>query len=274
MNDSFALSSGWDLSWPNKSEEHAVKFLYFNQGKLIGDPELRWSEQLLAGDENPGDCIYVAKINDQIWYCREVSDAEVPKHWQATGLRELAAIDQNVFSLASRATQLLRWKENHRYCGHCGNVTVSGQNEHVLTCPSCSALYYPKLTPCVIVLIYKDNNLLLARNIRHKDSPMYSLIAGFIEVGESIEQAVHREVEEEVGVSITKVEYQASQTWPFPSQLMLGFFAEYKAGEINIQEDEILEADWFPSSNLPEIPPKLSIAGWLIDKFIKIQQEK
>lgn len=268
MNDSFAESLDWDLTWPEIEAIQTVNMLYFCKGKLVCDPKKNWSEYSWSeGALELKNCLFVSKIQDQYWYCTELTEKAVPDSWIEFGLRDLAESDAKIFALVSRASQLLRWQTGHMYCGHCGSNTITGETEHVMVCSKCSVLYYPKLTPCVIVLIHRKSDILLARNIRYKDSPMYSLIAGFIEVGETVEQAVHREVQEEIGVSVRNIRYQASQTWPFPSQLMLGFYAEYEDGEIDIQEDEILTADWFPLNKLPLTPPTLSIAGWMIEQF-------
>ena len=139
--------------------------------------------------------------------------------------------------------------------------------EQAMQCAFCNTMIYPRISPCIIVLVTRGEKLLLARNTNFPRS-MFSTLAGFIEVGESVEEAVEREVKEEVGISITDISYFGSQPWPFPSQLMLGFYAQYLSGDISCNPDEIEEAYWFSKHTLPLIPPTSSIAGRLINTFV------
>lgn len=166
----------------------------------------------------------------------------------------------------SHAIQLLRWVYDFRYCNRCGTRTSVHQHEYAQVCPNCAYRNYPRISPCVIVAIYKKENapkILLAKHHRH--SQMYGLIAGFMEVGESCEAAIIREVKEEVGLSVKNIQYISSQPWPYLSNLMLGFLAEYDSGEICIAEDELSCADFFEFDNLPIIPKHGTIARTLID---------
>jgi len=269
MNDAYKESVNWNLEWP-KNTTGFSRVLLISEGKVLMERDPSDPLQFVFHTHDvDSDRLFLAQVNDTSWYCSEVDADQVPDSIQLIGLRELASIDQHQFALASRATQLLRWHRTHQFCGTCGHQTAPGAGEHVLNCNNCNAIFYPKISPCVIVLIHKQDAILLARNIAHKDSTMFSLIAGFVEVGETVEQAVHREVMEEVGISVEDITYQGSQSWPFPSQLMLGFYAKYSSGTIIIQEDELLEADWYPITRLPDIPPELSIAGWMIQSFIR-----
>ena len=134
-------------------------------------------------------------------------------------------------------------------------------------CASCGLINYPRLSPSIIVLVTRGDEMLLARNAAWPNG-MYSTLAGFVEPGESIEQTVHREVFEEVGLRLGKLKYFGSQSWPFPNSLMLGFHAEYESGDIVCQEGEIADAQWFKPESLPQIPPKTAISGWLIEEFV------
>ena len=181
----------------------------------------------------------------------------------------------------SQAIQLLRWQADTQFCSRCASPTVhADQGERAMVCPVCQLRQYPRVQPCVITAITRPNpvtgemQILLAHHHRHgqqKLPPMYGLIAGFVEVGESLEHAVVREVAEEVNISVADIRYVSSQPWPFPSNLMLGFRASYASGDIIIQEDELSHADFFDLSNLPKIPPKGSIARELIDQIAKEQ---
>lgn len=170
------------------------------------------------------------------------------------------------FGLAGRAVQLLEWKQNHRYCGRCGERTEYGIGDHSLICKPCNISSYPRIAPCIITVITKAESCLLARN-KHWPEGVYSALAGFVEPGESVEQALHREVFEESGVKITNEQYFGSQPWPFPGQLMLGFHAEHLSGDIVVDDDEIEDAHWWRFDNLPKVPSSASLSGQLIAKF-------
>ncbi|HEX7264327.1 MAG TPA: NAD(+) diphosphatase [Candidatus Dormibacteraeota bacterium] len=186
---------------------------------------------------------------------------------EAKGLRELfGLLPDSLMSLAARASQTIEWALAHAFCGRCGSPTDYSETELARTCPSCGAVYYPRITPAVITLVRKGPEILLARG-RRFGSRFYSLIAGFVEPGETLEEAVAREVLEEVGIEVGGIEYFASQSWPFPSQLMVGFTAEHVAGSIQINESELSDARWFRIEDLPgdiEIPSTFSISGRLI----------
>ncbi|GAB2191619.1 hypothetical protein MAH1_32270 [Sessilibacter sp. MAH1] len=176
------------------------------------------------------------------------------------------------FYLLSRAIQLYHWLEDHRYCGVCAGKTRSHTTEPALMCSRCKRFWYPRIQPCVIVLIHKNNDeVLLAKHGKYI-SDMYSCIAGFVESGETLEQAARREIKEEVGVDVDELQYFSSQPWPFPNQLMIGFFARYNGGEIIIDGDEIIDAKWFSLKQLPVTPPKTSIAGQMIEFLVQRQR--
>ena len=182
--------------------------------------------------------------------------------------RLLGQADDLLFAIAGRAFQVLEWERNHRFCGRCGVPTESHPlGERSRVCPACRLSSYPRINPCVIVAVTRGDEILLARAQRFT-RPMFSTLAGFVEAGESAEETLHREVLEEVGVTVTNLRYFGSQSWPFPNNLMLGFHAEYAGGELVIQEDEIAEAGFFRFDDLPPIPPAGSIAHALIQDFV------
>jgi NAD+ diphosphatase len=172
------------------------------------------------------------------------------------------------WTLAGRAVQLVEWERTHRYCGRCATPTEAAPGERARRCPACGLLAFPRLAPAVITLIERDGEALLARG-RAFPVPMYSCIAGFVEPGETLEEAVHREVREEVGVELAEVRYTASQPWPFPHSLMIGFEATWASGDIQIDGNEIIDANWYRPDDLPMIPPGLSIARTLIDRWLE-----
>lgn len=170
-----------------------------------------------------------------------------------------------VLQTAGKANQLVEWYQQHQYCGKCGEKTSPRSTERALECIPCNRHYFPRINPCVIVLVTRNEEVLLAKSARF-NSGFYSCLAGFIEVGETPEQAVEREVFEEVGLKVKNVRYIFSQSWPFPSQLMLGFIAEYESGELVLQADEIAEAAWYELDQLPNTPSAaVSVAGQLIE---------
>jgi NAD+ diphosphatase len=166
--------------------------------------------------------------------------------------------------LAGRAIQLLDWQKNHRYCGRCGTLTTVRAGQFAMLCPACGLVAYPRISPAVMVLISRGDELLLARSPRFRPG-VYSALAGFVEAGETLEQCAIREVLEEVGIEIANLRYFRSQSWPFPDSLMAAFFADYAGGEIMPDPREIEDAKWFSCSALPALPEPVSIARQLID---------
>jgi NAD+ diphosphatase len=180
----------------------------------------------------------------------------------------LPAIAGNDFAAYARALQYSHWLNEHRYCGICATPTVPDTTDPSLYCGTCERHWYPRIQPCVIILIHDGDRILLAKHTRYV-TDMYSCIAGFVESGESLEQTAIREIKEEVGVDVSKLEYFSSQSWPFPYQLMVGFFAEYSGGDIVIEPEEIADAQWFSVHDLPQIPPTVSISGLLIEAYLR-----
>lgn len=164
-----------------------------------------------------------------------------------------------------RAKALYEWLSRNRFCPKCGNKLVPGTSptETYLECPSCKNIIFPRIEPCIIVLVSKGDDILLALH-RQRTTQYHSCLAGFIEAGESVEHAVRREIFEETGIHVRNIQYFGSQSWPFPTQLMLGFTAEYESGEIKIQENELQSAAWFPRNDCPATPPAGSLAYCLI----------
>lgn len=185
------------------------------------------------------------------------------------GLRTLlGAVDEQMFALAGRALQVINWDRDHRFCGRCGSATeYSPGGERSRVCPSCQLAVYPRISPCVIMLVTRGEECLLARHTHHRHG-LFTALAGFIEPGESAEQAVAREVREEVGIAVGQPDYVSSQAWPFPGQLMLGYRVPWEAGELVPDRQEIADARWFHYRRLPgEIPPPQTLSGQLIRGF-------
>jgi NAD+ diphosphatase len=203
-------------------------------------------------------------------FCVEIESYEnLPKDliWQPLRTAALHFLSNDLFQLAGRALQILQWDKNHQFCGRCGNGLTASKTERAKICEPCHLSHYPRISPCIIVLIRRGREILLARS-SHFAEGVYSTLAGFIEPGENAEQAAQREVYEEVGIKIKNLQYHFSQPWPFPDSLMLGFTAEHAAGEIMIDGVEIEDAGWFTIENLPSLPAPISIARKLIELFI------
>ena len=182
-------------------------------------------------------------------------------------LYEVYEFNHDLYQIAAKAVLVNDWYISHRFCGRCGTPTQIDEKDMMLKCPNCGQNHYPRIAPAIIVAIRKGDELLMAKHSYH-DNIRYALIAGFVEPGEGIEEAVHREVLEEVGIKIKNLQYQRSQSWPFPNSLMLGFTAEYESGDIKVDGDEIVKALWFKKDEIIRYGSDISISDWLIQDFI------
>jgi NAD+ diphosphatase len=200
---------------------------------------------------------------------RSAADFGIAEGWEWRGLRSLfLQLPDPVLAVAGRASQIIEWDRSHQFCGRCGAATRNRTEERAKECPSCGHVVYPRVSPAMMALVTRGKELLLARSKRFA-VPVYSALAGFVEAGESIEDCVHREVREEVGIDVHDLRYVASQSWPFPHSLMIAYTAEYASGEVRPCDDEILDARWFPLDALPQLPNPVSIARALIDSTIE-----
>jgi NAD+ diphosphatase len=176
-------------------------------------------------------------------------------------------LEARLLDLVGRSLSIVEFEVTHRFCGRCASTTEPISGERGKRCTGCGFTFYPRIAPAVITLVEHENRLLLARSARFK-AGMFSAVAGFVEIGESLEHAAAREVREEVGVEISDLRYFGSQPWPFGRSLMIGYFASYAGGEIKVDGTEIVEAHWFDVEHLPLLPPPVSIARQLIDTFL------
>lgn len=218
----------------------------------------------------PRAALYLGDLAGAPCFAHLLGEAEAPPEGgEPIALRQLfGALPDDDFAVAGRALGLTAWDRDHRHCGRCGAATERSATERVRTCPRCGHGAYPRLSPAIIALVERDGRALLARNARFS-LPFFSTLAGFVEVGETLEAAVAREIHEEAGVAVADVRYFGSQPWPFTGSLMIGFTARWAGGEIVPDPTEIADADWFPPDELPRIPPRLSIARALIDDFVR-----
>jgi NAD+ diphosphatase len=217
------------------------------------------SEWLVLGERDGEAC-----------FARGLEEGEAaPAGTRPVALRQLfGALDEEDFGIAGRALGLTAWDRDHRWCGRCGGKTDRSGAERVRVCAGCGHGAYPRLSPAVIALVERDGRALLARNARTR-MPFFSTLAGFVEVGETLEEAVVREIREEAGIEIGDVRYFGSQPWPLTGSLMVGFTARWASGEIVAAPEEIAEAGWFAPDAMPQLPGRLSIARALIDDFVR-----
>jgi NAD+ diphosphatase len=260
-------------SRPPAGEERSGLFFIFANGRLMVA-----MQGGRARIPEPGDLAqcgftllrqqYIGSLDQRPCYAAEVAPGVKPADgFEFKELRSLfASLEEELLWVAGRANHLVYWQQTHLFCGACGHPTEDKANERAKFCPQCGLINYPRLSPAVIVAVLDGNRILLARNKRAR-IPFYSVLAGFVEPSETLEQCVAREVKEEVGITVTNIRYFGSQPWPFPNSLMIGFTADYVGGEISIDPAEITDAGWYSKDNLPPVPPKLSIAGRLIDWF-------
>lgn len=256
----------WLPGWVETPPQPDDGILAMANGVILKPDEgwlVSWSDArgALAEGQEP---IYVGQWNGRpVYVCGLAADG-LAEPVQSVTLRDALVFGDGVpAELLGLAHQVQQWWFDHRFCGRCGTPTRVHPRERARLCEPCGMSWYPRLSPCVIVMIRRGERMLLARSSRVKRH-FFSLIAGFVEAGETLEEAVQREVQEETGLTVCNIRYYDSQPWPFPSQLMLGFFADYADGELVLQEDEIAEADWFLPDELPPIPPQTTIAGRLI----------
>ncbi|MDP1575109.1 MAG: NAD(+) diphosphatase [Coxiellaceae bacterium] len=246
------------------------KILLFNQKKMLlknlGSHFILPDFNAMAIDNNKNyfignfngancyalECEFMHTLDDCEWLPIKTAMELCSKEW---------------FGVIARACQLIEWDKNHQYCGKCGEKTTLVENHFERRCNHCHLFFFSKISPAIIVLIKKENSLLMARKKEFPEG-VYALIAGFVEPGETFEETVHREAYEEVGIAVKNIVYAGSQSWPFPDSLMVAFYADYAGGEICYNDGEIEHADWYDANNLPGFPSSsISIAKKMIDDF-------
>lgn len=213
--------------------------------------------------------LYLGTLDGRPCEAVELRDGPAPSEPLAfRDLRSLmGSLDEELLKIAGIASQVLDWDRNHQFCGRCGAQTVASAVERSRKCPRCSLAAYPRISPAIIVAVRRGREILLAHNRRHS-GPVFSIVAGYVEPGESLEECVRRELREEVSIEVDDIRYFGSQPWPFPDSLMLGFVARYEAGEISVDGTEIMEAGWFTRETLPQIPPAGTIARRIIESVL------
>jgi NAD+ diphosphatase len=256
-------------------DAHDLWFI-FDQNRILTDESgnVPQSTTLQSIRENLAGILHLGRSLDHNSFAATVEPlpAMLPQGFGFTDLRLLfRSCDEHMKHLASRARELITWNEQSRFCGRCGTPTINKTVERAKECPQCGLVRFPRISPAVIVAVIKDNKILLARG-KNSTMPFHSVLAGFVEAGESLEICVKREVLEEVGLEITDIRYFGSQPWPFPDSLMVAFTARHAAGEINIDKVELEHAAWYGPVDLPPIPPNGSVSRKLIDWFTSSNQ--
>jgi NAD+ diphosphatase len=253
-----------DASWWFAFQED--KLLIVRNDAEIGVPLLSDFEQLGLPQVRRH---YLGTLGVRGCYAVEIAaGVELPDGASLEGLRGLyGRLGDEHFAVAGRAKQIITWDQTHQFCGQCGSHTELVQGERARKCVGCGLTAYPRLSPAVIVRITKGDQILLARGQNFPDG-FYSTPAGFVEPGETLEEAVAREIEEETGIIVGNIRYFGSQPWPYPHQMMIGFTATWASGEISIDPNEIADARWFTRDAMPNIPPRLSISRRLIDSYV------
>lgn len=262
------------LTLPPEGHKNPARWFVFHKHKLLvlaknADAEVPRCTDLAEIGVIPLRTQYLGLLDGQHCYSAEVADeTAAPQEMSWHSLRSLfARLPEDLLYVAMRAYQIVEWERTHLYCGACGTPTESVPNERARKCPSCGLLGYPVISPCIMVVIRRGREILLARSPRFAPG-MYSALAGFVEPGETLEQTAAREVREEVGLEISNLRYFGSQSWPFPHSLMIAFIADYAGGELKLDPNEIEAADWFSVDRLPTLPTSVSIAGRLLDAVI------
>lgn len=263
LSSAFKESKSYDLYFTIfkgsiliKKKENTLSVPSLHEIKKLN---IKYGDEFLLGEMGGKSCFAI----------EATSEINLTDNFELIPLNELGPlVDEELFLVAGRANQILNWDKTHRFCGRCGSRTENKKEEIAKVCPICSHVMYPVICPAIIVGVTKGNKILLAHNKNFKNN-MYSLIAGFVEAGEDLKSTVKREVFEEVGIKIKNIKYYKSSPWSFPNSLMIGFFAEYESGEIKVDGNEIVHADWFTRDDFPNIPKKFTLARKIIDGFIE-----
>ncbi|MBP2636210.1 MAG: diphosphatase [Firmicutes bacterium] len=214
---------------------------------------------------------YSGSLNGNTYYAANLCAKDQFPGFCFKKLRQLSGhIADDCFEMTYRAFHIMNWLKINKFCGCCGKVmqVTQAPQELAVHCPACGHTVYPRISPAIIVAVVNEDKILLARSSRFP-AGRYSVIAGFVEPGETLENCVRRELQEEVGIEADNIAYFGNQPWPFPDSLMIAFTAQYAGGEITIDNNEIVAADWFTANTLPNIPPKGSIARQLIEWFLE-----
>jgi NAD+ diphosphatase len=253
-------------------------FVYRNEDLLIRSPEGRGASLIPRAEDvdgaavEPGEAHHIGLLQGEPVYAARADGGAAPARGRFAALRPLfAALGDELFHLAGTAKQIATWDRDHQFCGRCGSATRTKSDERAKVCTACGHLSFPRLSPAIIVAVTRGDSLLMAHADRFPPG-LFSVIAGFVESGETLEECVAREVREETGIEVKGIRYFGSQSWSFPHSLMLAFTAEHAAGEIAIDGSEVKEAAWFRADSMPPVPDRASISRRLIDWFVEARR--
>ncbi len=252
-------------------DDQRIWFLFRGEELLVRDQEGQratpWVGPLPASFETRDELALGVLDGKPAFACIVSDDAIAPDGTRFSPLRPLhALLDASAFDAASLGAQLVYFARHYRFCARCARPLEAVADSRVRRCTGCAHEWYPRVSPCAIVLIHHADRLLMTRQARYP-AGMYGLVAGFVEPNESVEACAAREALEECGARVRDVRYFGSQPWPFPHQLMVGFIAEYDGGELVVDRGELEDARWFSRDALPTLPPPVSIARKMIDAW-------
>ena len=282
LKESISIYDNYEIDSPIKNTEDKYYFIFYERKLLLIDnkiPLIKDLSEINIPEEDIKNNIHLGEFYSKDAYTVELAeDYENKQDYDFIDLYEVFDIDEETYLIAGRAIQIIDWENNHQFCGRCGAKTVTSDIERAKVCPECGFTSFTRICPAIITTIIKKdtedldaegkptNKVLMAKHSYHQ-TIRYSLIAGFLEAGESIEEAVKREIKEEVGIEVEDIEYFGSQSWPFPNSLMIGCICKYKSGEINVDGNEILDAKWFKKEEIENPPSDISIFSKLIKNF-------
>ena len=258
---------------PENTPEQAYYFCFFDEDILVMKGGERGIFPLLTSEMAKEfgfqDMCFIGLLYDKPAYSVSKADKIVSDEYHWIRLRDFyLEAERELSDIAGYAKQIFDWNRNFCFCGRCSSETVVLPDQHARLCEKCQLINYPRISPAIIIAVIKDNHILLARGLNFPDKHMFSVLAGFLEPGESLEECVKREVFEEVGLEVTNVQYFKSQSWPFPDSIMIGFTADCRSGDIKIDKSEIAEAGWFKADALPMVPKRRSLSRELIEWFV------
>jgi len=269
ISPSFASPTNFTSSLYPPNTKEGLWFIFSNDKLLVSENNAALP---CYQDFSLQRTLYLGTLRDSHVFAGEIAkENNISFGWQWKHLRSLyPVLNEETFAIAGKALQLIHWDRTNQFCGHCGNSTFHRQDERCRECNTCKQLFYPKLAPVIMILIKKEDKILLARSPNFPGQS-YSVLAGYVDPGETLEQCIAREIYEEVRIKVKNIKYFHSQSWPFSHSLIIGFTCEWLEGEIQIDPQEIEAANWFDLSNIPELPPKFSLAYTLITSNMQLK---
>jgi NAD+ diphosphatase len=270
------LGGDFKLGKPGDDRPEAKGYWLLLQGRSLIVRNVDGRQHLLdgalqswaSGTEEP---FFVGSWQGQpLWALEVVKGTEIPVSCTLEPFHGVdATLDERLSTLAGLAHQMLHWERQSRFCSFCATALLPIPGTWGKRCPGCSNEHYPHIHPCIIVLVRRGDEFLLVRNAQWP-ADRFSLVAGFLDLGESLEECVQREVLEEAGIGVSNIRYVGSQNWPFPSQQMIGFLADYASGEVRPDGVEVVDARWFTMDTMPQYPGSMrSISRWILRNYAR-----